>query len=206
MVAPSNPNLSQYYQSQQPQPKKSRKLLIFSIIAIVLVIIIVIIVLIFAPNSTPTDTPTKQTDEADIIYGVPLSSAEEDLYAYFLSVVEDPDYQPNFSAGATIYSELPDDFTCDRLVKVSKMDLTLLNIHLDYGFVVAVSNNDTTTIIYGANINNGTYKTAKLLRCNPNGATFSNYTTANSTELSNILSTNSQYYIWIDESRLSSEG
>ena len=190
MVAPSNPHL----QALQPQ-KKSHSWLFPCIVGVIIVAVVIVAIIAIATNTTTTPALEEE---------ITIISPDDDVNAYFYSLVNDPDYKPDFSSAETKYSNVPDGLTCDMLKEVEYMDTNILNLYLNAGYVVAISGKGGAPfssagkmiLIYSGSLDTSTYKTIPI-ECPSEKIT---KTTARSTysgeDIFNHLKSEKHFYVW----------
>ncbi len=213
MVQSSRPYSNQSWQNQE-SPQKSHKLLIFAIAACVVIFITVIVASVISSNTvTPVpETPATQTGDDDTKTETPLSTIEEDIQAYFISLLDDPEYEPELTETETRYSEPPVDLECGSLIEVKEMNQKLLDMNLQYGFVVAITGKGSapfdpitanTVLIYSGDLVNSQYKTTSFT-CPSNNPASNDYTIYSGKQIFENLASDQKYFVWIDPQYLTS--
>ena len=215
MAASNTPASTPSAPKQQPEKKVRRWIIPTAIAIIVLIFIPLFVIIAVGKNNNNNqdqiaDNPEQPTEQIDGL-DESLSTPEEDVHAYFSSLASSSDYQPSFEKNETVYSEPPADFSCDQIVEVSYMDLDIMNLELDYGFVVIVSGKGSapftsegnSILVYGGSLNDSIYKTAPI-NCQSSSPITPNYTKYSGSAIFNNLSSDKHYFIWIDPKHITS--
>ncbi|MBR3130968.1 hypothetical protein IKG31_00105 [Candidatus Saccharibacteria bacterium] len=218
IVEPANSTLKPTWEDQN-SPKLSqnwpRIILICFGIMIVVIVIILVVNLIARPDSQTSSKENPQDASIDpntITDDNPLDEVA-DLNRFFAALTDDPDFNYEFTASETRYSNLPSTFSCNDIKSIAFMNPKILNLYLDNGSVVIISgkwNNpsgeiSTAFMIYGGSLVDSTYNTAKIY-CpsssdeilNRTGASTSIYASYSSSDIFDNLSSDAHFYVWTD--------
>ncbi len=200
------------------QPKKARRWIIFIAVGIILLIFVPLII-IAAVESGKTSSSGQVAENPDNPENpdqpdkdTPLASIEADIHSYLSSIASDPNYEPSFEKDETEYSRPPANFSCDRIVEVPYIDKNIMDLELDYGFVIIISGKGSapftstgnSVLVYSGSLKNSTYKTVSI-NCPSSSPIASDYTTYNGSTIFDNLSSDKHFYVWIDEKYLSSK-
>ena len=209
MVQPSSPYLSQAWQNQQ-QPKKPRRWILPVVFG--LMVLVIVLIVIAVTTQQPIQPVEDQPHEE---YGREVEDTATDatdLNAYFSQLVDDPDYQPEYISKEPVYYYPPINFSCDELEEVPKMNLKLLNIYLDYGYVVVLQGRGSApftrdgnrVLVYSGSFQDSRYQTINLV-CPYSADAAINPVTFSGSDIFNNLTHDKQYYVWIDPTKNSRE-
>ena len=202
--APSNPPAKPSTPSVDPgQPKKIHRWIFPIIVGIIILIFVPIVIIAFSSKTgTPAENPPEE--QATNPYGKvgePDIGYDEDLSNYIISLASEPDYEPNYYSDTSRYTAFPSNISCDALLEVKQMDQKLLNLYLDYGFVVLYSNPNSSILVIGGSLTDSEYITTSYDCPSPSDDDF--YNTYNYGQIQSHLTDNTKYYVWIDEKDLS---
>ena len=199
---PSNPS---------PKPKVPHRWIFPIIVGVIMLIFIPVVIIAFSGKTgTPADNPPEQ-QEAKNPYGetgIQDIGYAQDMSNYLVSLASDPDYEPVFESDATLYGMPPAKLSCSDLIEVTEMNKNLLDLYLDYKFVVIFSGKGSTPftdsgnsiLVFGGDLTQSKYYTVPY-NC-PSPTATNVYKTYSYSDLYNNLTSDQRYYIWIDPSSL----
>ncbi len=205
MVEPSNPYSREVWLQRQKQQQRQSRLQHRQNQSPnwVLPLIIGIIVLVIIPLAIIVATQKKSTEDVSEPIPEPEISDEDDLSAYYYELVSDPDYVPLFDNDISRYTKVPAKVSCDEFKQVSHMNADILNLYLNSGYVVVISDGNNSTLVYQGMLDVYSYS-AIPINC-PNIDTSATTRTYSSEELFENPSSKRQYYVWIDPANLNQD-
>lgn len=198
IVEPTNAYARKMWLKQQKHQQKSTNWIIPLTAGLILLLIIIAVVITLSAKEQPAEVPAGEIPE-------PTISDEEDLGAYFSELVSDPDYKPEFSDSYSRYLVPPTNISCADFKKVSKMNADILNLYLDSGYIVSISEGGSTILVYHGVYDDYLYRTIPISCPSPIDTTIE-FTAYNSSELFSNISSDAEFYVWVDSKTLNQDG